>query len=222
MNSHLEYIIKQLELEPDLVYNLYPYGSEVYGTVGSQSDRDYIIVYEQKIPEQQLNKNGWFSPKVKKISRYNATLYSPAKFQELLTAHEPAVVECHYLPENAKYENYFFNFYLNLEQLRRSFAAVSSNSWVKCKKKMAQGDNYLGKKSLFHALRLLDYGIQLAENKQIDFRQPHFLNDLTFKAFWEEINSYNSWEELKTQFQSLYNSLKTKFRLVAPIEKNKT
>ena len=214
MNAHFQYILKQIELNPKLVFNIYPYGSEVYGTLKPQSDRDYIMVLKQEEPEIQLEKIGLLSQKVKQLGTYNVTCYSPTKFQEILTEHNPAALECYYLPKTDKYESYLFDFHLNIEKLRRSFATVSSNSWVKCKKKMEQGDDYLGKKSLFHALRILDFGIQIAENKQINFRKPYALSNSTFENLWQEIDKNNTWMELKIQFQPHFPILLQKYHFI--------
>ena len=154
----------------------------------------------------------------------NATLISPKHFQEMLNNHRIDAMECFFLREDWKHESIKFDFNLNLDQLRRSISAVSSNSWVKCKKKMSQGDDYVGKKSLFHSLRIADFGIQIAkEGKIVSYTKPYteLLSDKyeTFSSLLGEIMFMSTWEELKSQYQEIANNLRTEFRIVAPIEK---
>ena len=56
------------------------------------------------------------------------------------------------------------------ENLRTSISTITSNSWVKGKKKLIITVDYdlnLALKSVFHSLRILDFGIQISENKKI-------------------------------------------------------
>src|SRR5690606_16367271 len=107
---------------------------------------------------------------------------------------------------------------LNLTQLRRSISAVASNSFVKCKKKLIKGPDYnpyIAKKSLFHSLRILDFGIQIATHGKImDFSSCNHL--------YRDIMSIESddWEIFKEKYTPLANSLKSKFKKVAPLDKD--
>jgi hypothetical protein len=70
---------------------------------------------------------------------------------------------------------------------------------------------YIAKKSLFHSLRILIEGIQIAKyQKIIDYSQANYL--------WEEIvnNKVNDWSYYKEKYQPLYNKLNSEFRIYAP------
>jgi hypothetical protein len=72
-------------------------------------------------------------------------------------------------------------------------------------KKLAQGDYYVGTKSIFHALRIADFGVQFAQAKKIDFSSMNYV--------WKEISSREwTWEELKAKYQPLRNSKLTEFK----------
>jgi predicted nucleotidyltransferase len=217
MNKHLEYTLKYFkEIDIDKVINVYFYGSHVYGCETEKSDYDYIIVYDQEIDEVDTIETKMCDLVL------NASLYSPRKFQEMINLHRIDALECLFLREDWKYETMKFDFNLDLEQLRRTISAISSNSWVKTKKKINQGDNYIGKKSLFHSLRIADYGIQVAkEGKIVSYTKPYsdILDYETFKELLLEIMCFETWEELKEKYQNTANNLRTKFREVAPLEK---
>ena len=90
---------------------------------------DYIIVYDQNIDVSDTLYTKMFD------NELNATLISPTYFQKMINEHRIDALECLFTREDWKYETIKFNFKLDLDQLRRSISAVSSNSWIKCKKK---------------------------------------------------------------------------------------
>jgi predicted nucleotidyltransferase len=210
--------IPNKQFDIDKVINVYTYGSHVYETATEQSDIDYIIVYEQE--------NDISDTLVSKIGNnvLNATLMSPTFFQKRLDEHSIDVLECYFLREDYKFERVKFNFNLNLDKLRRSISAVCSNSWVKCKKKIAQGDDYIGKKSTFHSLRIADYGIQIAkEGKIISYTNP-YSNILKYDNYLDllnEIMSLSTWNEIKEKYQVVANNIRSEFREVAPLNEIK-
>jgi hypothetical protein len=141
------------------------------------------------------------------------TIYDCKRFQQRVDDHEISVLECLCLPkEHILQKEMDFSWTLDLGKLRESLSAKASNSFVKAKKKFeVEQQPYIAKKSLWHSLRILKFGIQIAVNGRItDFAET---NDL-----WKEIlgNPSTSWEDYKAKYQTLYNNLKTQFRLVAP------
>lgn len=60
---------------------------------------------------------------------------------------------------------YKSQFKLNLKKLAVSFGMVAEFHWtVAIAKLQLEPTDYASQKKLFHAIRLLDYGIQIAEN----------------------------------------------------------
>ena len=139
--------------------NKYMYGSRVYGTATETSDHDYIVVDDEQV-----------EPKIDiRSEEGDTTSYSLAEFIKQAQEHEISVLECLCLPPE---------FILQLEidipfpaidptTLRNSFSKKASNSWVKAKKKLAEGDVLTAQKSLFHALRIPAYGCQLIRGSNI-------------------------------------------------------
>ena len=65
---------------------------------------------------------------------------------------------------------YLKHFELDKWKLRREFSGVSSNSWVKAKKKMIVEkdlDMRCGAKSLFHSIRISMFAVQIAKHGKI-------------------------------------------------------
>lgn len=199
-----EEIVKALGRTPN-VLNIYAYGSRVFGNASSSSDYDYIVV-----EEGEENREATLAiPSL----NMDITLYDCKRFRDRIAEHEISILECLMLPaayilqEKAK-----FDWSLDKSKLRESLSAKSSNSWVKAKKKFeVEHQPYIAKKSLWHSLRILKFGLQIATHGRIaDFSECN--------ALWKDIrdNPSLAWEDYKRSYQDTYNKLKTQFRLAAP------
>lgn len=187
------------EIKEEILY-IFPYGSKVYGTDSDNSDTDLIVVVNIE-DDLEYNINN---------EKYDITVYSDKRFKDLIKKHDIAALECIFSNETD------YDFVLDFEQLRRSISAVASNSFVKCKKKLVEGPDYnpyVGKKSLFHSVRILEFGIQIAKHgKIIDFgASNHYL---------PIIMNIEDWETLKEIFQPIANKLKSDFKKIAPLDKD--
>jgi len=184
------------------IIKVYSYGSSVYNSQTKNSDSDYIVVVDSD------DRNLYYNVREEGA---DYTVYSEGKFIERIKDHHISVMECIFQTSNDPYLKYFM---LDKEKLRREISAVSSNSFVKCKKKLAIGEDYIGKKSMFHSLRILMFGIQIAKHSKIvDYSCANHLLD--------EILKMDSWDEIKEVFKPIYNNLKTEFREVAPLGSDK-
>ncbi len=185
------------------LFSIYCYGSRVYGTYDEESDYDFIIVRRQLDYKVDTVRT--------KDGLINCTIYSPQGFQKAIDEHEISVLECLSLPEEMIIlNNKQWKFDLNLNQLRSAISQKSSNSWVKAKKKLKDEDDYIAQKSLFHSMRMILFGKQIAEHRKIiDFKESNYL--------WYEIQKLDySWIVWKDKYQSFRNNLLSEFRLIAP------
>lgn len=196
-------LICDLNLSNENVFNIYMYGSRVY-ECNSNGDYDLIIVTNGNNNIQQINRNA-----------IDATIYSEDIFLEKIKLHDISVLECLFLPtDKIVLKRKEFSFELNLSSLRNSISHITNNSFVKCKKKLTIEKDYspyIGKKSLFHSLRILMEGIQIAKyGRIVDYTIANYL--------WEEIvrNDIDDWNYYKNKYQALYNSLSSEFRIHAP------
>jgi hypothetical protein len=181
--------------------DIFCYGSWVYGTFNENSDRDFIVITDEV--------SGQYSDNL-----LNVSFFTKEEFQEKIWMHEPSALETYFLPKEMilkKTNNYVFM--LDKSKLRIQFSSKSSNSFVKAKKKLiVQKDYnpYVGKKSLFHSLRILLFGIQIAKfGKIVDYSEANKLLIPIMRA--------NDWGELFEKYKSLYNNLSSDFRKVAPL-----
>lgn len=185
---------------------VYKYGSVVYGTYKPGiSDTDYIAV----VPDDVLKENAQFEN-----GNDQYTFYTVSEWQKMLDDNNVAAVECRFLDKQfIVKETVDFPFTVNVRKIREQFSATASNSWVKCKKKLTVEKDFaprIGKKSLWHALRILDFGIQILKYGSItDYGSK---NDL-YAEIVECEN--NDWLYYKSKYQNTYNALKTEFRLAA-------
>lgn len=182
----------------------YPYGSRVYGTASDKSDYDYIAIdfNNDSLPYKEIIEDNIHVHK-----------YSYDEFKKELLLHKINILEIFYLNYSDIFrENKELNFKLDLKLLRHEISQKASNSFVKAKKKIEkEKDFYVGLKSLFHSLRILDFGCQIAKNgKIIDYSSAN--------KYWFDIVNFNStdWEFLKERYQPIYNSLATEFRKLVP------
>ena len=184
------------------ISNFYCYGGQVYGVRNDKSDLDYIAIIDNPPQDHFLYKN------------YDVSIYSPAQFQEAIDAHEISALECLYLPKSfVAQESIKFNFELSLPKLRESISQKSSHSFVKARKKLRFGEPYIGKKSMWHAFRIIIFGTQIAKYGKItDYSAANYL--------YEDIvlNPNNEEAYYKEKYTKHINELTTEFRKLAPKE----
>ena len=195
-------IKEQLEKRFSKVLNIYEFGASVYKYKESK-DLDYIVVVDDNTEDKMQMT----------LDNRDVTVYTKKGFTEQLRRHDISSLECMWLPEHFKeLELYDFSFTLDRSTLRESCSKKASNSWVKAKKKFKvpeSYDPYVGKKSLFHSLRILDFAIQIAEKGMIE--------DYTVSNhYWDFIKSLDSWDALNRTFKAEYNKKKTKLRELCP------
>ena len=194
------------------------YGSSVYGTTTDKSDTDLICIVDS---DEDI-----YDVLVYKEHDLDLHLISFKTFEKLLNVHDIMALEIWYqLPNGFKS---LLEFSLNLDTLRRKVSAVCSNSWSKARKKLdiPEEDDYLGLKSLFHSIRILSYGIDIARDGKIDFKNILIDTDtgekISCSDFWKQLQYEYSqgfrWKEFKAEYTPLQNSNAAIFRLLAPKE----
>lgn len=201
MNKEFSVYDEREKVEHKII-KLYEYGSTVYGTANKDSDIDYIAVVESDEDLLYGVRNDYC----------DYTVYSESMFIKAIKDHKASVLECIFQHENDEYRKYFK---LDTEKLRREFSAIASNSYVKCKKKLKDGDIMIGLKSLFHSLRILEFGIQIARfEKIINYSMAnHYLDSIM------DIGA--DWNKLHATFKPIHNNLKSSFKLHAPLDSEK-
>ena len=196
---NIDDVIKASKLHPSRIFNVYLFGSLVYGTYDkSVSDYDVIIVANNSVESTEI-RSGLF----------NIHVYTPDKFKKDLNWHRINNLECIFAPDWAILKesiDYKSKFKLDIPKLRHAISHISSNSWVKFKKKLMQDEYRIGIKSLFHSIRIPMFAIQIAKEGYIsDFGCANYI--------WDNIKyRQDSWENLQTEFKPILNSVMTEFR----------
>ncbi len=190
-------VIQRTKIHPSRVKCIYVFGSRVYGTNNNSSDWDFFMVANNPVSNQEIRSGD-----------FNIHIVVPDEFVRLLKNHHSSALEAYFTPPEFRLlELEKFDFHIKIPSLRHSFSHISSNSWVKCKKKMAQGDYYSGVKSLFHSLRIPMFGIQIAKTGKIhDFKCANKIYSILFSR-----NDW-TWNELDEKFRPLRNQILTDFR----------
>lgn len=196
------------DLYPNCKKIVVPYGSWVYRTEGKNSDVDFIAIVDTGMTGTEIRE-----------ANYDVQIYNPEDFQRQLNDHKIHALEVWYFLKNDSGHGdlddlrigFNIDFQLDLSKLRHSLSEKASHSFVKAKKKIdVEKDYYIGFKSLFHSLRILNFGIQIATTDHIDFSAANH--------YWKEIieaKEYN-WQFYKDKYQPIYNALSTEFKKVAP------
>lgn len=188
----------------DQALNIYEYGSIVYGThQEGKSDRDYIVIISDDyvIQTDQVEHQN---------CHYN--IFHASKWQEKLNNNEVDAMEIFFMQKkHVVKETIKFTADIIPSKIREQFSATASNSWVKAKKKLIVPDSYaprIAKKSLWHSLRIIEFGIQILTTDKIN-------NYSSMNYLYDEIvnNDINEWAHYQNKYKSLYNHLKTQFRL---------
>jgi hypothetical protein len=182
-----EDVLRISNIHPLRVFNIVLFGSRVYVTDTKGSDYDIKIVA-----------NGTRSNVEIRNGLYNIHIITPPDFQNLLNLHHPGALECYFAPDFARiHETTEWDFKLKPAALRHYYSRVSSNSWVKCKKKLEGNEYYIGIKSLFHSIRIPMFGYQIATQGRItDFSCANDINNELFSRHdW-------TWDELDDTFRN--------------------
>ena len=126
-------------------------------------------------------------------------------------------LECYFAPEWARLkEDKVFNFKLNKTKLRHATSHISSNSWVKAKKKLEAGEERVALKSLFHSIRIPMFASQIATNGKIsNFDAANFIwRRLTKQedTLLPRLNDKWEWNSIVNEFRATHNLMLSMFR----------
>jgi hypothetical protein len=159
-------ILEKLNIPENDVVNIYPYGSKVYGTASEDSDDDFIIVYKSALLPNGAFRNNAISSADKQIQ---AVCYSRGGFQDAINNYEIGALECLFLPEE-KVIMKKWKFAIQRweeKEMTKKIISKASASWHLAQLQFEDGEDEMARKGVYHALRILQLGIQLKEFKKI-------------------------------------------------------
>lgn len=197
---------------------IFSYGSTVYGNK-NPDDLDLIVVTSDF--EDQIEKD------IDGIS-CQATFIPFDKFNSMLINHKINALECFKLKGDNLINEFdkdvqdaFDEFVFQSPSIRKSFSQISSNSYVKTKKKLIIPQDFdieTAKKSLFHSMRIVMFGITFCKTKQFDFQEANALYTEIEKDFdlFEKGQEETFWNMIHAKYKPMHNALLSEFRILAP------
>ena len=202
----------------------FPYGSVTYGIKPTEhSDIDIVAIVNDSM-DFSMYCNEIYEEKTKtningRDIEIDAQYIRESKFIEMIKNHHIIALESLWLPKEMINGTYDYAKYFELDKwkLRQTISSIVSNAWAKCHKKLTvekDYDFYRGLKSLFHCLRLLVFGIQIATYGKItDYSEAnHYWEDM-----WDKnIVPSHKWEDYKAMYQPELNRLKSEFVKLCP------
>lgn len=204
----LDILKSELKIHPLKVHNIYLYGSRVYGVASEDSDYDFTIVANNNVENVEHKV-------IFENVEYNFHIQTPDYFQERLDWNDPKTIEC--LLWSKKYpilEKKQFDVNIVKYKYRHAVSHISSNSWVKARKKLElENEDYIGQKSLYHSLRIPMYAIQVLEHG--DIIDWECAND-----YWYDIMTTTDWKTLKDKYKKIHNGIMSDFRELCPKDNN--
>ncbi len=195
--------IKQLK-NNDNILNIYQFGSRVYGSTTINSDWDYIVVAKMYFDPEDINIH----------------VFTEKQFQLALNRCDIQPLECLFCDDQFKIkETIKFDADIIKTELRRSISTITSNSWVKGKKKLivtGDYDQHLALKSIFHSLRILDFGIQIAsEGRIVNYSSMNYIyNDI--RSMSDRYQRDELWNKIDEKYREFYNKQGTVFKALCP------
>ena len=191
-------IVSLSKVHPTRVKAIYLFGSRVYGINRPDSDYDIILVGSSMNEATEL-----------KGEKYNIHIHTPDKFKRDLYNHDVHNLECIYAPKSAViFEGEKYPFKLDKSRLKKSFLNASHNSWLKARKRIEECDIEGGVKSAFHSMRILMFGIQIAEAGKItDFSEANPVRKLM-----DEFEESYEWHPFRDTFLPDKIKLEEKFK----------
>jgi hypothetical protein len=198
-----EHILSELRITED-VLAIYQYGSRVYGTADKNSDYDYIIVMKRGMLENGAFRNNAISNDDRTIQ---GVVYSRGGFIDAINNYDIGALECLSLPK----ENVIFNKWpfkvseWNENAMVKAIIAKASNSRHNADQQSKNGNKWIGKKSMYHALRILYFGMQLKEHQKIiDFSECNEMYEDFMHVEDAEFDTrdyYDEFDELLTKLR---------------------
>lgn len=159
-------ICEELKIDYSNILNIYPYGSKVYLCDNEYSDEDYIIVFKSSLlPSGAFKDNAITSDNLK----FQGICYSRSGFIDAINNYEIGALECLFLPDDKIIQNKwcFGITKWNDKEFAKKIITKSSSSWYFATLAYNDGNIPYVMKNIFHALRILEFAIQIKENKKI-------------------------------------------------------
>ena len=196
------------------VITMFYYGSSVYGTLTDKSDTDIVAIVDDEIDLSEFTNGIWEYH----LDNIDYQFINESTFIKMVKNHHIVALEMFWLPQDKiikgdvkKYEQYFK---LDKWKLRQVISGIASNAFAKAHKKMTvekDYDLYRGQKSLFHSIRIMLFGIQIAKYGKIeDYQEAN--------KYWKMIYTMQDspWQVYKETFKPIINTIRSELVVLCP------
>jgi hypothetical protein len=157
-----EQILKELNIEEPVI-GIYPYGSHVYGTNTEGSDQDFIIIGKGSTLSNGAFKNNAISNSDKSIQ---GVMYSRGGFIDAINNYDIAALECLFVEPILMKWPFKIQKWDQKQMVKKIIQKVSA-SWYVADNAAKNGNKKHAKKGIFHALRILNFALQLKYYEEI-------------------------------------------------------
>lgn len=192
------------------------FGSHIYQTNSPTSDVDCVFVIKDEL----------FENYEKRIQDFDIHFYCLGEFiEKKMNSCDIQFLEGLSIKDSELFymdnvgAKVLDSFKKDLVTMRHSISSICSNSFVKAKKKLtveADYDKLVSMKSLFHSIRMYDFGLQFAKNdKIIDFQSCNNLYREIQKDY-EDGTTSELIELINNKYKLLFNSHATEFKKYCP------
>lgn len=192
------------------VLNIYAHGSHFYGTATSASDYDLVVLVpdSKKYGSNDVADNILISVATANM-KIDLSVESIDEFVGRVKEHRWYALECLLLPLLESRHIPFPE--IDKIQIRATVRLAGDHAYTKAKKKITiENEIYLGKKSLFHSIRIVDFAIQLLSRGKIE-------NWTSCREIHRKImDAPDEWDTLDEMFRREYKDRCIDFRKLAP------
>lgn len=162
-----EEIAEKLELKLNDIFNIYPYGSRVYGTNTENSDYDFIIVYKSGLLPSGAFKDNAKSSKDRTIQ---GTCYSRGGFIDAINNYQLPAWEA--LSSTPVLNGFpFNNTKFDEKEMTKKVITQASNSFYQSfnnwNLRHHRGELDRIKKGIWHSIRIVKFGKQIKQHRRI-------------------------------------------------------
>jgi len=190
----LKTVLEELNIEGDVIA-MYPYGSQVYGTATKDSDRDYIIVMKGAMLDSGAFRDNAISNADWSVQ---GVVYSRGGFKDAINNYEIGALECLSLdPSQVILDKWKFKVERWDEKaMIKAIIKKASDSRHLSNMQCKGGNKERGMKSMFHALRILHFGLQLKEHhKIVNFQECNGMYEEFMALEPEDFDSRNYFKQ---------------------------
>lgn len=172
-----EQVLQHFDIPLKDVVAVFPYGSRIYGCHTDTSDHDWVVVYKSYLLPSGAFKDNAISSDDRS---HQAICFSRTGFQAALDSYEITALECAFLPEEKRLlsKMKFDVRKWNKSEMASAIITKASASWHLAKTAIEDMDIDKARKNVYHALRILGFGLQMAETGRIaDYSAFNHLRD---------------------------------------------